>query len=99
MPSVIEQISREYRERGLTVLAVNMRESAPKVTRWIQEKNVSFTVVLDRDGAVTHAFDITATPAVFVVGRDGRMVAKAVGTKEWDSPRGRAFLEALLGAR
>ena len=76
-----------------------MRESAQKVTRWVKEKNVSFTVVLDGDGAVTRAFEITATPAVFVVGRDGRLVAKAVGTKEWDGPRGRAFLEALLATR
>jgi peroxiredoxin len=99
LPSVIEHIQQEYRDRGLTVLAINMKESLPRVTRWVQEKNVSFTVLLDRDGAVTHAYDITATPAVFVVGRDGRLVAKAVGTKDWDGPRGRAVLEAVLAER
>jgi len=96
LPSTIEQIHQEYQPRGLSVVAVDMKESPQKVARWVKDKNVSFTVVLDRDGAATRAFDITATPAVFLIGRNGRLVGKAAGTKEWSGPRGRALLDALL---
>jgi hypothetical protein len=65
--------------------------------RWTKDKDVSFTIVLDRSGSVMRAYQITATPVVFVVGRDGKLVAKALGTKDWTGPQGRAFLEALLG--
>ena len=76
-----------------------MKEHPNKVARWVMEKNVSFTVLLDRDGSVTRAFDITATPAVFLIGRNGRLVGKAAGTKEWNGPEGRALLDALLATR
>jgi peroxiredoxin len=96
LPSDIEQIHREYSDRGLSVVAVDMEESRDKVQRWVKDKNVSFTVALDRSGSVLRAYDVRATPAVFAIGRDGKLVAKAVGVKSWTSPRGRAFLEALL---
>ncbi len=73
-----------------------MQENRDKVARWVKDKNVSFPVVLDRTGSVTRAYEVTATPTVYIVGRDGKMVAKAVGTRDWTGPRGRAFLEALL---
>jgi peroxiredoxin len=93
---MIEQIHREYGGRGLSVVAVDMEESREKVQRWLKDKDVTFTIVLDRSGSVMRAYDIRATPAVFAIGRDGKLVAKAVGIKSWTGPRGRAFLEALL---
>jgi peroxiredoxin len=96
LPSDIEQIHREYSDRGLSIVAIDMEESRDKVQRWVKDKNVSFTVALDRSGSVMRAYDVRATPAVFAIGRDGKLVAKAVGVKNWTSPRGRAFLEALL---
>jgi peroxiredoxin len=97
LPSDIEQIHREYSDRGLTVVAVDMQETHDKVQRWAKEKNVSFTIALDRSGSVLRAYDVRATPAVFAINRDGKLVAKGIGVKSWTSPRGRAFLDALLG--
>ena len=93
---MIEQIHREYSGRGLTIVAVDMEESKEKVQRWLKDKDITFTIVLDRSGSVMRAYDIRATPAVFAIGRDGKLVAKAVGTKSWTSRPGRTFLEALL---
>jgi hypothetical protein len=33
-----------------------------------------------------------------VIGRDGRLVARAAGTRDWDGKAGRAFLDALVAA-
>lgn len=93
---MIEQIHREYSGRGLSVVAVDMEESKAKVEGWLKDKDVTFTIALDRSGSVTRAYDIRATPVVFAIGRDGKLVAKAIGTKSWTSRSGRAFLEALL---
>ncbi len=35
---------------------------------------------------------MTVTPTVFLVGRDGRLLGKARGTRPWTSDRGRAVL-------
>ncbi|MBI3637524.1 MAG: TlpA family protein disulfide reductase [Candidatus Rokubacteria bacterium] len=97
MPSTIEQVHREYRARGLTVLAINIQEDAATVKAWADEKKVTVPIVLDESGAVTRQWGVTATPTAFVLGRDRRVVGKAIGTKEWTSERGRALLGALLG--
>ena len=96
MPSTIEQVHKEYGERGLVVLAVNIQESPDKVKAWVREKNVTMRVLLDPPGAHTKAWGVTATPTVFLVGRDGKLLGKALGTKAWTSERGRALLTTLL---
>ena len=53
-------------------------------------------LLLDPDGDATGAYRVTATPTVFLIGRNGKMVAKALGTKAWTSEQGRALLKHLL---
>jgi len=96
LPSTIQQVDREYGPRGLTVLAINMEEDRATVARWVAEKKVTLTVLLDPTGATNRAYRVTGTPTVFVVGRDGTLVGKAFSTKEWMGPVGRALLQALL---
>jgi peroxiredoxin len=96
LPSTIEQVHREYKPRGLEVVAINIDESRRTVAEWVAQRTVSSHVLLDPGGTVTRAYGVTATPTVFVLGRDGKLIAKALGTKAWTSPRGRALLEALL---
>ena len=97
MPSIIEKVHHDYKDAGLVVLPVSIEEGRGKVTGWLR-KNGSLTVpmLLDPEGDASGAYRITATPTVFLVGRDGKLVAKALGTKEWTSPQGRALLQHLL---
>jgi peroxiredoxin len=92
----MEQVLREHRARGLALLAVNIEEDRETVARWARAKKVTSTLLLDPTGSVNRAYRVTGTPTVFVVGRDGRLVAKAVSTMPWTGPEGRAFLQALL---
>jgi peroxiredoxin len=95
LPSTIEQVHREWKDRGLVVLAVNIEEGRDTVARWVAEKKTTSTVLLDPDGHVTRAYGVTATPTAFLVSRDGRLIAKALGTKPWMEPTARALLAAL----
>ena len=87
---------REYAGRGLAVLAVNIAEPRAKVAEWVRQKKVTMPVLLDPPGVVSRAYRITSTPTVFVVSREGRLIGKAMGTMDWTSPRGRAFLDRLV---
>jgi peroxiredoxin len=98
LPSTIERVQREYGPRGLSVLAIS--DEAPGVVApWVTARGLTSTVLLDPGGAVMKAYRVTGTPTVYLVGRDGRLVGKAVGTREWTGPAGRALFEALLAAR
>jgi hypothetical protein len=78
------------------VLAVNLGEGPGKVAAWVRDRNVSVDVLLDAGGGAGPAWRVTATPTTFIVGRDGRLRARAIGPKAWTSTQGRALLEALL---
>jgi hypothetical protein len=96
LPSTIEQLHREYRPRGLAILAVNMEEPREAVAAWIRSRRVTMDVLVDPDGEATRAWRITATPATFLVSREGNVVAKGLGTRPWMGREGRALIEALL---
>ena len=99
MPSAIEQVHRDFKDRGLAVLAISVRDTPAKVDAWVRARDVSFPIALDVDGTTAAAYRVTAYPTVVVVGRDGKLTATARGTRSWTSERGRAFLEKLVTLR
>jgi peroxiredoxin len=96
LPSTIEQVHKEFDQKGLTVLAVNMQESRNQVANWVKGKNVTSLVLLDADGAVTRSYQVTGTPTVVLIGRQGELIGRAVGSREWTGERGRGLFEVLL---
>ncbi len=63
---------------------------------WVREKQVSLPIVLDADGEVTRRYGVIATPTVFLIDREGRLVGRVVGPRDWRSPAGRALIAGLL---
>lgn len=78
------------------ILAVDMEESRETVAAYVRDRQMSMDVLLDVTGDVSTAWGVTHTPMVYVVGRDGRLLARAIGNRGWTSPEGKALLEALL---
>ena len=89
---------QEFGPQGLVVVAIDIQEPRAKVAEWVRTSGTSFPVVLDADGRVARQYEVTVTPTVFLVGRDGTLVGKALGTKPWTSPAGRALLRALTAS-
>jgi peroxiredoxin len=96
LPSTIEKVHQEFKEAGLVVLPISIEEGRTKVGAWARKQALTMPLLLDPEGEVSGAYRITATPTVFLVGRDGKLVAKALGTKPWTSATGRALLRHLL---
>jgi hypothetical protein len=57
---------------------------------------VTFPLVLDPAGKINGLYGVIGLPTTFVVARDGRAVAFAVGPRSWGSPPARALLDLLL---
>jgi len=96
---VMERLHQRYRQRGFTVLGVNFKESAPEVHAFLKNLGVTFETVLDIDGRVSEKYRVRGLPVTFLVDREGRLIWKAIGAREWDSPHGRAHLDVMLGGR
>lgn len=95
MPS-INALGKELKDRGLTILLVDIAESRDKVARTITERAYTLPVLLDAEGEVTSEYRVSATPTVFLIGRDGRILGRAIGPRPWTKPAGRALLDAVL---
>ena len=98
MPSTIETIHREFRDQGLVVLAINLGEPRAVVAPWVEQRHLTFPILLDEGGAVAGAYRVRGTPTVVLVDRQGRLLGRTVGSREWDT-EGHPLLAALLAAR
>jgi hypothetical protein len=54
-------------------------------------------VVLDGDGVVTGDYGVIATPTAFLLDRDGPLLGRSIGPRDWGSAETKAALAALLG--
>ncbi len=70
MPA-IEAAYQRHRDQGFVVLAVNQRERTSAVIGFMRERELTFTALLDPDGAVGANYQASAIPSSFFIGRDG----------------------------
>jgi peroxiredoxin len=93
---VLERLQREFSSRGLAIIGVNARENKESVGRYAKELGLTFPLVFDPDGKINALYGVIGLPTTFVVGRDGRAIAFAIGPRPWESAPARALIEALL---
>jgi peroxiredoxin len=98
MPSM-EVLYQRFRGKGLQMLAVDIQEKEAGVRRFIQEQKLNFPVLLDTSGKVSGGYGIEAVPTTFIIGRDGAIIARMVGSTTWNSPEMVAAFESLLSDR
>ena len=90
---LLERASREYRDRGLVVVGVNIQDLEPEARKFIAQFKISYPNVRDRDGRVSRAYGTTGVPESFFIDREGRVVRKFPGAAvEW-----RIWQEAIEG--
>ena len=96
MPS-FEKLYRRYRSEGVAVLAVTLdKNSEQKIKSFFDEYRLSFPVLLDEEGKVERLYPSMTIPFTYVIDRDGRVVARVDGAKNWESNETFEAIEYLL---
>jgi peroxiredoxin len=93
---MFEQLHRDFAAQGLTILGVNVREGTRTIRRYADELDLTFSLVLDPKGTITASYGVIGLPTTFLIGRDGRPVALAIGPRHWDAAPARAIIQRLL---
>jgi len=92
----LQRIYEEFRNRGLTVLAVNPGEPVEAVARFLRDGKITFPCVVDNPrlrNSVLRRYHVSAFPMTYFIGRDRRIRKVILGF----SPRtGEAELRAAL---
>jgi peroxiredoxin len=93
---MFEQLHRDLAAQGRTILGVNVREGTRTIRRYADELDLTFPLVLDPKGKITASYGVIGLPTTFLIGRDGRPVALAIGPRHWDAAPARAVIQTLL---
>jgi peroxiredoxin len=84
MPSM-EKLHQKFKDQDFAMITINLQESALQVKHFFEEYKLTFTALLDSDGEVGIRYKIYSIPTTFILDKYGRVIARAVGPREWDS--------------
>ena len=95
IPSM-EQLYGELRDQGFTILAVNSQEPPEQVSAFVEESGMSFPVLLDAEGRIGAVYGVRAIPTTYIIGPQGAILGRMVGTRDWNSPEIISLVKELL---
>ena len=97
MPAM-EQLYQQLHPAGFELLAISVGEADEVVRAFRDRLGITFPVLLDPDKSVAVEWQTYAFPESLLVGRDGVILERYVGPRDWDSPAYVARLRRLLEA-
>jgi peroxiredoxin len=75
----LERVYLRHKDRGLRILAVNVRQDPDTAERFVRRLGVTYETLLDSDGAVARSYGVIGLPTTFFVDREGRLRIKLLG--------------------
>ena len=97
MPS-LEKLHEALASKGLAVVAVSVDERFSDIERFVDEWNLTFTVLHDDGMKVSRSYRTFKYPETYIIDRMGRLKSKVVGARDWVAPSVIRDLVALLNA-
>ena len=97
MPS-LQRLWKKLGNSGLQIVAVNVAEDEDTILGFIGTLDdvPTFPILFDKDSAVMRAWPVKGMPTTFLVNKDGRIVYRAIGGRDFDSPESLRVIKKLL---
>jgi thiol-disulfide isomerase/thioredoxin len=78
---IVDRVAKQYADKGVVAYAVNLREDAQTVERYLKDNPLEAKVPMDKDGKVAARYGIEGIPFIVVIDREGvvRAVYEGVG--------------------
>jgi thiol-disulfide isomerase/thioredoxin len=94
MPAM-ERLHQKLISKDFVMVAINIKEPASQVERFVHDHKFTFKTLLDTDGNVASMFGVHAIPTTFIYDKLGNLIGTAIGQREWDSRTYMAMFEDL----
>ncbi len=98
MPSM-ERLSQALKGEDFVVLAVDVGEDADTIHAFTSQLDATlrFPILLDSTSRAMQAWKVAGLPTTFLVDKQGRIAASAIGGREFDHPEIVRAIRELLG--
>ena len=84
MPSMAS-LYNQFSPDGLTMVALSTEDSEV-MQKFLEKKSYPFNVWLDSDSVFVERFQVQQIPTTLVIDAQGRLIARHLGARQWDSP-------------
>ncbi|MGZ3577601.1 MAG: peroxiredoxin family protein [Syntrophales bacterium] len=71
-----KEIYGTFGRRGLEVVAVDIEEPKNKVSQFAAKNQIPYRTLLDEEGRVSGAYDITGVPSMVLINKDGKVLTR-----------------------
>jgi peroxiredoxin len=96
MPAM-EKLYQEFKDSGFEVVAVSIDTKGKEaVASFAKKLKLTFPILLDREMAVMHQYEVRGLPATFLIDREGRIVQAIVGPRNWTGETGKNRIRGLI---
>ena len=68
---ILEQLNRQYHNKGVTLLGVNVEPDSAAAVNWLKATPVSFPILFDVDSKVSKLYEVEGMPNTVIVDRKG----------------------------
>jgi len=96
----LEKLYRSLEDRGFVVVGISSDVfGARKVEPFVRKLGLTFPILLDPDSITTELYGAFKLPITYLVDREGNLVSRFVGPKDWTGAEMSGRIQALLEAR
>jgi peroxiredoxin len=96
MPSM-EALHQKFKAKDFVFLTVAVDYGgAKRVREFIEKQRYQFPVVVDPAGKTLDLFEINKIPSTLVIDKKGRIIGRAIGPRNWNSPEVVSLLNQTL---
>lgn len=96
MPSM-EKLYQELKHEDFELLAISVDESgAEAVKPFVEKHKLGFPVLLDTKGEIKNLYQATGIPESFIIARDGIILEKIIGPRDWATSAAIRYFRKLI---
>jgi thiol-disulfide isomerase/thioredoxin len=92
----IDQLQKEFADKGFQVLAVNVDQDVKDARRFLSRRPVGYPSVADPTGSIPTSFDVETMPTSFLIDRNGVVQYVHKGFRSGDEEELRNHIQALV---
>lgn len=95
MPS-LDQFASTMSKDGVVVLGISIDRSEKAYKDFLQRNQLSFLVTRDPEENISSSYGTFKWPETYVINREGKVVQKYIGPRDWNDPQIVNSIRALL---
>lgn len=96
MPSM-EKLYQEFKGDDFEILAISIDTLGIKaVTPFMKKYKLTFPALIDTEGEIKTLYKATGIPESFIIDKEGILIKKIIGARNWASPQVFRFFRDLI---